>query len=71
MFGAFLGIDRAKCGWKWLVATDRWGVQLGRVIDDGNRNDSVLLERTLQAVADHGLLLDVQNLHLTAATTAT
>ena len=56
--------DRAKCGWKWSVATDRWGVPLGWVIDGANRNDSVLLEPTLHAVADRGLLLDVQTLHL-------
>lgn len=56
--------DRAKCGWKWSVATDRWGVPLGWVIDGANRHDSVMLEPTLQAVADRGLLLDVETLHL-------
>ncbi len=56
--------DRAKIGWKWSVATDRWGIPLGWVIDGANRNDSVLLEPTLQAVADRGLLLDVGTLHL-------
>lgn len=56
--------DRGKSGWKWSVATDRWGIPLGWVIDGANRNDSVLLEPTLQAVADRGLLLDVETLHL-------
>jgi transposase len=56
--------DRDKGGWKCSVATDRWSVPLGWVIDAANRNDSVLLEPTLQAVADRGLLLDVETLHL-------
>ena len=56
--------DRAKCGWKWSVATDRRGVPIGWIIDGANRNDSVLLEPTLQTVADRGLLLDVETLHL-------
>jgi transposase len=56
--------DRAKRGWKWGGATHRWGVPLGWVIDAANRNDSVLLEPTLQAIAHRGLLLDVETLHL-------
>ena len=40
------------------------GIPIGWVIDAGNRNDSILLEPTLQAVADRGLLLDVETLHL-------
>ena len=56
--------DRAKIGWKWSVATDLFGIPIGWVIDGANRNDSVLLEPTLQAVAARGLLLDVQTLHL-------
>jgi len=56
--------DRGKIGWKWSVATDTVGVPIGWVIDGANRNDSVLLEPTLQAVASHGLLTDVQTLHL-------
>ena len=34
------------------------------VIDSANRNDSILLEPTLKAVADRGLRPDVQTLHL-------
>ena len=56
--------DRAKSGWKWSVATDLLGIPIGWVIDGANRNDSILLEPTLQAVADRGLLLDVKTLHL-------
>ena len=56
--------DRAKTGWKWSIATDLFGIPIGWVIDGANRNDSVLLEPTLQAVADRGLLTDVETLHL-------
>jgi transposase len=56
--------DRGKIGWKWSIATDTVGVPIGWVIDGANRNDSVLLEPTLQAVAARGLLADVQTLHL-------
>ncbi len=55
--------DRAKIGWKWSVATDLFGIPIGWVIDGANRNDSILLEPTLQAVAKRGLLLDVETLH--------
>jgi len=56
--------DRAKIGWKWSVATDLFGIPIGWVIDGANRNDSILLKPTLQAVADRGLLHDVETLHL-------
>jgi len=56
--------DRAKSGWKWSVATDLFGIPTGWVIDGANRNDSILLEPTLQAVAGRGLLQDVETLHL-------
>src|SRR5450756_2340589 len=56
--------DRAKIGWKWSIATDLFGIPIGWVIDGANRNDSILLAPTLQAVADRGLLLDVETLHL-------
>ena len=56
--------DRAKTGWKWSVATDRFGIPLGWTTDGANRHDSILLEPTLQAVADRGLLGDIGTLHL-------
>ena len=56
--------DRAKTGWKWSVATDRAGIPLGWTTAGAHRNDSILLEPTLQAVASRGLLVDVETLHL-------
>lgn len=56
--------DRAKTGWKWSLATDRWGIPIGWVAAGANRNDSILLEPTLQAIADRGLLTDMRTLHL-------
>lgn len=56
--------DRGKLGWKWSIATDLFGIPIGWVIDGANRNDSILLEPTLQAVVARGLLLDVETLHL-------
>lgn len=57
-------VDRGKLGWKWSVAAERHGVPVGWAIDGANRNDVRLLNPTLQAVADAGLLLDVETLHL-------
>ena len=56
--------DRGKIGWKWSIATDLFGIPIGWVTDGANRNDSILLAPTLQAVADRGLLADVETLHL-------
>ena len=39
-------------------------IPIGWVTDGANRNDSILLEPTLQAVADRGLLLDIETMHL-------
>ena len=40
--------DRGKLGWKWSILTDRQGIPLGWAVDGANRNDSILLEPTLQ-----------------------
>jgi transposase len=56
--------DRAKCGWKWSIATDRWGIPLGWATDGANRHDVVLVAPTLDAVAHRGLLADLETLHL-------
>lgn len=56
--------DRAKTGWKWSLATDTKGIPIGWVADGANRHDSILLEPTLQAIAERGLLLDIETLHL-------
>jgi transposase len=56
--------DRAKLGWKWSVACDRHGIPIGWTIDGANRNDVRMLEPTLDAIAQRGLLVDVDTLHL-------
>jgi hypothetical protein len=52
--------DRGKTGWKWSLATDSNGVPIGWVIDGANRNDSILLAPTLDAVARRGLLSAIE-----------
>lgn len=56
--------DRGKLGWKWSVASDRHGIPIGWVIDGANRNDVRLLEPTLDAIDQAGLLTDIGMLHL-------
>jgi len=56
--------DRAKLGWKWSVASERHGVPIGWAIDGANRNDVRMLVPTIEAVADAGLLADIDTLHL-------
>jgi transposase len=56
--------DRAKLGWKWSVACDRHGIPIGWTIDGANRNDVRLLAPTLDAIAERGLLVEVDTLHL-------
>ncbi len=46
------------------MAAERHGVPIGWVIDGASRNDIRLLRPTLEAVADAGLLYDVETLHL-------
>jgi len=57
-------VDRGKLGWKWSIATERRGIPVGWAIAGANRNDSVLLEPTLAAVANTGLLQEVETIHL-------
>lgn len=57
-------VDRGKLGWKWSIATERRGIPVGWAIAGANRNDSLLLEPTLAAVADTGLLADIETIHL-------
>lgn len=57
-------VDRGKRGWKWSLAADRHGIPLGWAVDGANRNDCVMLEPTLDAVAERGLLGEVETLHL-------
>jgi hypothetical protein len=56
--------DRGKSRWKWSVATEHQGVPIGWAIAAANCNDSLLLPPTLDAVAQRGLLIDVETLHL-------
>jgi transposase len=56
--------DRGKTGWKWSLAADANGVPIGWVSDGANRNDCVMLPPTLDAVAERGLLVDIETLHL-------
>ena len=56
--------DRGKLGWKWSVASERHGVPIGWAIDGAHRNDVRMLVPTVEAVADAGLLADIDTLHL-------
>ena len=57
-------VDRAKLGWKWSLAVDANGVPLGWAIDGANRNDIKMLEPTLDAIVEGGLLEDIDTLCL-------
>jgi len=57
-------VDRGKLGWKWSIATDANGIPIGWVVAPANRNDTVLLPATLEAVDDQGLLEEIETLHL-------
>jgi len=56
--------DRAKLGWKWSIATERYGIPIGWTAEGANRNDSILLAPTLDDVANRGLLVDIETLWL-------
>jgi len=56
--------DRAKLGWKWSLAVDANGIPIGWAIDGANRNDIPMLEPTIDAIAQHGLLADIDTVHL-------
>jgi transposase len=56
--------DRGRLGWKWSVAAERHGIPIGWAIDGANRNDVRMLEPTLDAVEQAGLLIDIGMLHL-------
>lgn len=56
--------DRAKLGWKWSILTDRNGIPIGWAIDGANRNDSVMLEPTLDDAGRRGLLADIETIWL-------
>jgi transposase len=57
-------VDRGKRGWKWSLFADRNGTPIGWAADGANRHDTVLLEPTLAAVTNRGLLTECETLHL-------
>ena len=57
-------VDRGESGWKWSLLCDRAGIPVSWAADGANRNDQVLLEPTLAAADQRGLLCDVETLHL-------
>lgn len=56
--------DRGKQGWKWSLAADRNGIPVGWATAGANRTDLILFAPTLCAVADRGLIPDIETLHL-------
>jgi transposase len=52
-------VDRGKLGWKWSVAAERAGIPIAWSTDGANRNDMAMLEPTLNAIANTGLLADI------------
>ena len=56
--------DRGKLGWKWSILTDLNGIPVGVAADGANRNDSIMLESTLDDAARSGLLADIETMHL-------
>ncbi len=57
-------VDRGKRGWKWSLFADGNGIPVAWITDAANRNDCILLEPTLAAAEQRGLLNDCQALHL-------
>lgn len=56
--------DRAKQGWKWSILVDRAGIPLGWVSEAANRNDSILLDPTLDDADRRGWLSQVTTIWL-------
>ena len=63
--------DRGKIGWNWSVLTNANGIPLGWTVEGSNRNDSVLLEPTLDDAAEGCLLEDIETILLDRAMTPT
>ena len=56
--------DRGKLGWKWSIATEAKGIPIGWAIDGANRNDVKLLGPTLEDADRHGLVSEIETVHL-------
>ena len=50
--------------WKWSLFADRHGIPVGWATDGANRHDTILLEPTLAAAANRGVLAETETLHL-------
>jgi transposase len=57
-------VDRGKLGWKWSLFSDTNGIPVAWIAAGANRNDCILLEPTLDAAAERGLLAECETLHL-------
>jgi transposase len=57
-------VDRGKRGWKWSLFADANGVPVAWIADAANRNDCVMLEPTLAAADERGVLVECGTLHL-------
>ena len=56
--------DRARLGWKWSIVCDKNGIPFGWAVDGANRNDSVMLEPTLDDATQRGLLEEIETIWL-------
>ena len=56
--------DRGKTGWKWSIATDTGGIPIGWTAGPANRHDPKLVEPTLTAITNRGLLDDIETIYL-------
>jgi len=56
--------DRGKLGHKWSILVDGLGIPYGLALAGANRNDSILLEPTLDDAAKRGLLADTETIWL-------
>jgi transposase len=56
--------DKGRQGWKWSLATDRYGIPIGWLGAPANRHDAKLVADTLDEITRRGLLIDIDTLHL-------
>lgn len=56
--------EKGRSGWKWSLATERWGIPIGWVAAAANNNDCTLVAATLDTITDRGLLAEIDILHM-------
>jgi hypothetical protein len=56
--------DQSKLGSTWSILTDAKGIPIGWTIEGANRNDSILLEPTLEDAKTRGWLAQVRTIWL-------